>query len=263
MELETRNYFQIKYLESAPIAGKWEINPGLHFFKLIAPRIAGSARPGQFVEIDPGEEFFLRRPFSIQDAYGDTVEILVKVVGKGTAKLVEREDAWNLLGPLGNEFSRPEGMTPVLVGGGVGVAPLKFLFNTLNRSNIEVKKFLIGAQTAAEIPIHIEDPIRGSLTIATDDGSEGFRGTVVDLLKQTIDSLVKPYIYACGPQPMLTALRKFMLEKGLDGEFSIESRMACGMGVCQGCAVPVGQGFKLVCRDGPVFRLGEGGEGWN
>jgi len=91
------------------------------------------------------------------------------------------------------------------------------------------------------------------INFATDDGSEGFHGTVVQSLEDALGFVENPFIHACGPKPMLTALREFMLANEIDGDFSLENRMACGIGVCQGCAIPVEDGFKLVCKDGPVF----------
>jgi len=239
-------------ITSSPVKYKKEIYPGLFVFKVEAPEIAHNSKPGQFVEIDPGEGFFLRRPFSIQDVEGDNVEILIKVVGDGTKQLVDRAGDWNIMGPLGNSFNEHLDVNNVLVGGGVGVAPLKFLANSMRKHGVEAD-FLVGARTSLEIPIDPEDKLRSKIQLATDDGSRGFHGNVVGLLERNLDPYNKPFIYACGPFPMLAALREFMLKNSLEGEFSLENRMACGMGVCQGCAIPVHQGFKLVCHDGPVF----------
>lgn len=238
-------------LEKAPVKYESEIAPGLFVFRLDAPRIAESARPGQFVQIDPGDEFFLRRPFSIQDAGEGEIELLIKVVGRGTAALVKRGSPWDVMGPLGAGFTIHSNLKAVLVGGGVGVAPLKMLFKILERQGVPAD-FYVGAGTARDIPFAADDPLRGRLITATDDGSAGFKGTVVDCLRTNLKEGDEPFIYACGPEPMLFALRDFMLERGLDGEFSLESRMACGMGVCQGCAVPAGEGYILVCKEGPV-----------
>ncbi|NQS98618.1 MAG: dihydroorotate dehydrogenase electron transfer subunit [candidate division Zixibacteria bacterium] len=243
-------------IEEAEITAKTVLTQDLFVFKLSAPRISASAKPGQFVQIDPGEKFFLRRPFSIQDAYGDEIEILIKVVGEGTASLLRREQPWNILGPLGCAFSPPYDGEICLVGGGVGAAPLKFLWRYLNDIGRSVE-FFIGARSASEIPVDKTDPVFSHLKIAADDGSFGFKGTVVEYLKSELPPEARPYICACGPRPMLSALRNLMLERDLIGEFSLESRMACGMGVCQGCAVPVDGGYKLVCKDGPVFPFDE------
>ena len=246
-------------LETAKVIGRAEINSGLFVFRLESPQIAGLAKPGQFLEIDPGRRFFLRRPFSIQDADSGILEILIKVVGEGTAELVENTGKWNIFGPLGRGFDTEAEGDAVLVGGGVGVAPLKMLYREFQRRNRD-STFLIGARTEAEIPMASDDPVRSELVIATDDGSAGFQGTVVELLQDALPSRLNPYIYACGPLPMLKALKEYMREKELPGEFSLENRMACGMGVCQGCGIPSGDAYKMVCKDGPVLNVEEIGE---
>ena len=248
-----------KIIETAEVIEKRMVYPGLYLFRLSAPGIAMNANPGQFVEVDAGKGFFLRRPFSIQDVRENILEILVKVVGEGTKVLVENTSHWNLMGPLGNNFDLDRDGVKILVGGGVGTAPLKFLLKHF-RNNGDDAEFLVGARTGDEIPVHQDDEIRSCLLISTDDGSQGFHGNVVGLLDRIIDNEDKPYIYSCGPLPMLKALKEYMVKHNLEGEFSLESRMACGMGVCQGCAVPVGDGFKLVCHDGPVFPYRELGE---
>lgn len=245
-----------KLIETANVLDRRIVYPGLYLFRLSSPGIAMNAMPGQFVEVDAGKGFFLRRPFSIQDVHDNIIEILVKVVGKGTRDLVEKTDAWNLIGPLGNSFTLDKEGAKILVGGGVGTAPLKFLLKHFRMEGDDAE-FLVGARTSSEIPMHKDDNIRSCIIVSTDDGSEGFHGNVVGLLDRIIEKDAKPYIYSCGPLPMLKALRGYMLEHELEGEFSLENRMACGMGVCQGCAVPVGDGFKLVCHDGPVFPYRE------
>ena len=246
-------------IEDAEIIDKTLINSDLHIFRLKSPKIAKCALPGQFVHIDPGKKFFLRRPFSIQNAENGELEILIKIVGEGTQTLVEKPSPWNIMGPLGNSFKINPDTTPILVAGGVGAAPLKFLYNRLSSANRRLT-FIIGAKTSSEIPLPPSDPLRNKVRIATDDGSQGFHGTAVQLLASKFDSKEKPYIYACGPVPMLNALRVFMLANYLQGEFSLENHMACGMGVCQGCAIPMTNGYKLVCKDGPVFPFQEIGE---
>ena len=239
-------------LEKTEVIEKIEISPGLFIVKLESEKISKSAQPGQFVEVDPGGEFFLRRPFSIMNAYWGTIELLIKIVGDGTRSLLELKTPWDLIGPLGNTFTVEADTTPVLAGGGVGAAPLKFFAERLYNDGRNFE-FYLGARTAKEIPLEKSDKLAEIINFATDDGSEGFHGTVVQSLEDALGFVENPFIYACGPKPMLAALREFMLENEIDGDFSLENRMACGIGVCQGCAVPVEDGFKLVCKDGPVF----------
>lgn len=238
--------------EQAEVIDRTQLSESLFRFRLKCPSIAAEARAGQFVEIDPGDKFFLRRPFSIQRADNGIIVLLIKTVGMGTEALVRKEGKWDIIGPLGNSFCLKDGYTPVLVGGGVGVAPLIFFADELRKSNRKFR-FILGAKSEKEIPATKGDPLFPLLQIATDDGSRGYAGTVVDYLHEFSNGLEKPFIHACGPKPMLKALRELMILKGWKGEFSLESRMACGIGICQGCAVPVKDGFALVCKDGPVF----------
>jgi len=133
---------------------------------------------------------------------------------------------------------------------------VKFLASRLLKNYLPYK-FYAGARTSSELPFPPEETLFPHLNIATDDGSLSFKGTVVELLASELDKTKNPYIHACGPRPMLAALRKLMLERNIPGEFSLENRMACGAGVCQSCAIPVQDGFKLVCKDGPVFPFDE------
>lgn len=265
-------------IEKVAVKEKREIFPGMYEFILEGREISSYAHPGQFVEIDTGDAFFLRRPFSIQNADDDNLEILVKVVGRGTEALVKREEEWNLMGPLGRGFKYRETDSALMVGGGVGIAPLKFLYKritgravrygTLSYAEPSTQKslfelaerkrirFLVGARTAGEIPLHKNDPLRQEAIIATDDGSEGFKGTVVDMLEAQSELWEDaPAIFACGPTPMLKAMYDFIRRRGLAGQFSLESRMACGVGICQGCALPFKEGYRLVCKEGPVFDI--------
>jgi len=240
------------FQEKAEVLERKQIAAGLYQFRISSERIDRYASPGQFVEIDAGERFFLRRPFSIQNTNLGELELLIKVVGGGTEALADLAEKWDVIGPLGNSFSVLNDVTPVLVGGGVGAAPLKFFANQLNEAE-QAFRFFLGARTSKEIPFERKDRIFRQIDLATEDGSEGFTGTVVEALAGNLASIFNPYIYGCGPKAMLAALRQLMLENGVKGEFSVENRMACGMGVCQGCAIPVKDGFKLVCKDGPVF----------
>ena len=251
------NRYMSPIIEEAEVIAKTVLSPDLFVFILSAPRISAIAKPGQFVQIDPGDKFFLRRPFSIQDAYGDEIEILIKVVGEGTQALVNKESPWNLIGPLGNSFTINPDTTPILVAGGVGVAPLKFLAIKLLEKDISFH-FFVGARTPQDNPIHPDDKINSIVNYAFDEGADSFQGTVVQYISKYLITIHKPaFFQACGPLLMLAELRRFMISREFQGEFSLESRMACGMGICQGCAVPVKGGYKLVCKDGAVFPFDE------
>jgi dihydroorotate dehydrogenase electron transfer subunit len=205
----------------------------------------------------------LRRPFGCfaVDAAAGRVELLLREVGRGTALLrrVMPGTSLSVLGPLGRGFT-PAAEGPVLIAaGGLGVVPLYELARLLS-CRLEVT-FVYGARTAAEL-YGLEElrrlPLR--LVVASDDGSAGRRGTVPAVVAELKEEWA--FYYACGPEPMLAALQGLMRERGIPGELSLETRMACGFGACLGCAVPVRapEGrtvYRRACTDGPVFPAEE------
>lgn len=226
-----------------------------------APAIASTIRPGQFlnIKVDEGISPLLRRPFSVYRTEGDRVEVLIDVVGKGTAILSRKRpgDPLDVLGPLGVPFSLAgEGYsTALLVGGGLGVAPLPLLTDFLRREGKKVATFLGARSASMLIAAHLEN-----LSCATDDGSRDFHGNVVDLLKTTMaqKNFKHPRIFGCGPTPMLRALAAFAIERQIPAEVSLEGPMACGIGICQGCPVErkgTQKTYSLMCKDGPVFNV--------
>jgi dihydroorotate dehydrogenase electron transfer subunit len=229
---------------------------------LNAPEIVAAAAPGQFVMIRVGPVLdpLLRRPFSICGIMQkEILLILYKVVGRGTALMAEAEkgDQMRVLGPLGRGFFRPRPENkPLLVAGGIGIAPLFFLAQTLGEENLE---FLTGYRNAAEIVPFEKIGLKGLNTVvATDDGSAGHRGFVSDLLESRLEKQAwDPAIYACGPTAMLQQVAAVSLEKDIPCEMSLESFMACGIGACQGCAVKssdqIDLNYHLICREGPIF----------
>jgi dihydroorotate dehydrogenase electron transfer subunit len=223
-----------------------------------SPELAAQLRPGQFLNIltsahiDP----LLRRPYSISNVIGDECEIMYSLVGKGTHALSQKipGDTIGVLGPLGNTFGFEKSFgTAIIVAGGIGVAPFPFLTRELQQREIPLITFL-GARNAARVVS------RGlaNLHVATDDGSEGFHGNVIAALSAYLaeHQIDNPMIFACGPNAMLKAAQKFALDRGIACELSLESEMACGIGICQGCPVERHQGerkYALVCTEGPCF----------
>lgn len=213
--------------------------------------------PGQFVNVAiPGK--YLRRPISICDynhERGETV-LLYDVVGEGTSAMASMRpgDTFDLLQGLGNGFNpAAAGERPLLLGGGIGCAPLLGLARALKRCG-KSPVAILGYNTSADsfgMNRWFEE-IGVESHIATVDGSEGTRGFVTDVIKEK--GVTGDYFYACGPMPMLRAL-----SLGLDipGELSIESRMGCGFGACMCCSVETAGGAKRICKDGPVFRKEE------
>ena len=234
---------------------------------LVAPTIAGAARPGQFVHLLAGEDrsFPLRRPFSIHRVEGPgTIGIVFDVVGAGTRALarLRPHDVVDVLGPLGRPFTAPEKPVGcVLVGGGYGTAPLFFLAGELRARRCRVD-FAIGAATAARLLDAMEAKRLGhSLTVTTDDGSAGRHGLVTDPLPDLLARTGAGRVYACGPMPMLAAVSRVAAAAGIPCQVAVEEQMACGTGICFSCVLPVrgsggaGAGTRMArsCLEGPVF----------
>ncbi len=227
-------------------------------------------RPGQFAMLSPGPQLeverwdpLLLRPMAIyrlreQSAGSCDLEVLYKVTGRGTALLATARagDRVRVVGPLGNGFRAARNGAPaLLVGGGTGIASL-YAFACAQAERREVR-VLLGARSADEL-MGIQD-FRGggvSLELSTEDGSAGRRGLVTELLEEALADRAGPSstVYACGPTPMMRRCAEIAARRGCRCVVSLENTMACGFGVCLGCAAPRADGgFELVCRDGPVF----------
>ena len=242
-----------------------------NYFKSIlsSPRIALGALPGQFVNIKVNEchELLLRRPFSIHRVNGPNIGILYEVLGKGTQILAQKKpgEYLDIIGPLGNGFNYRIAYsvqrTAILVAGGIGVAPLLFLAEQLIKRNtqyaIRNTLVLIGAKTKKQILCEKEFQKLGcDVKIATDDGSEGFKGKVTELLKKILRLAIsnkRLAIYACGPRPMLKEIANISQKYNIPAQISLEEHMACGIGACLGCVVNTKNGYQRVCKEGPVF----------
>jgi dihydroorotate dehydrogenase electron transfer subunit len=205
-----------------------------------------------------GERPFLPRAFSVLRAPADSDELhfMIEDVGPGTRRLCELRagDELSLTGPLGIGFALPrEGRRPVLVGGGVGIAPLAILSDQLDSTGADsTVTVLLGFRDAAHAPGARLMGGRNRVRVATDDGSAGHHGLVTDLLEAEIDRDPRLEIYACGPPPMLEAVRGLCAERDVPAQLALESGMACGFGACFGCVVPTVDGYIRICVDGPV-----------
>ncbi|HTT30532.1 MAG TPA: dihydroorotate dehydrogenase electron transfer subunit [Solirubrobacteraceae bacterium] len=201
-----------------------------------------------------GERPFLPRAFSVLRARAGELHFLIEDVGPGTNRLCElgRGDRLNLVGPLGNGFAPPrEGGRPILVGGGVGIAPLAIWQDELRAGGTE-SPVLLGFRDAAHVhgAALLTNP-----TVATDDGSVGHHGLVTDLLEDELDGRAdEAEVYACGPPAMLEAVRELCAERDVPAQLALESGMACGFGACFGCVVPTVDGYVRLCVDGPVME---------
>ncbi len=237
------------------------LNPLVRHLKVYSPDIARDARPGQFVHIriNEGYEPLLRRPLSIAntDAEAGVVSIIYRIVGRGTALLAQIEAGKTIdcMGPLGNGFSL-KGERPLLLGGGMGLAPLVFLANSLCPKPMQV---IMGGRTIEEMfwP-DIFAAVCENIHITTDDGTLGQRGVALDLLPDILKSCNIDMIYTCGPRPMLKGAAELAKAYGIPCQFSLEEYMACGFGACLSCTCAAADGKRLkVCSDGPVFWAGE------
>ena len=244
------------------VVGREEVAEGIFALSLESAEVANSARPGQFINVRFSETALplLRRPFSISRVDGSSIELLFNVIGQGTRLLASKRigDRVDVLGPLGIPFGHQGGFdTAVIVAGGLGIAPFPFLTGLLKREKKRIATF-VGAKTARPLVTRRLDDVQ----VATDDGSEGFRGTVVELLERNLSSnpVMRPKMFGCGPTPMLKALSAFAQEAGIECELSLEGDMACGVGLCQGCPVERANGrrkYALVCVEGPTFNCKE------
>ena len=245
----------------APVEFTKEIQHNIILQKVFAPEIASDTNPGEFCNLKVSESNYplLRRPFSICDVEGDYIYFMYNITGEGTAILSRKKkgDIIDVLGPLGKGFGYNSGYEKaVIVAGGLGAAPFPFLTRRIPDDK-EIFSF-VGGRSREDVITH------GLKNVfpATDDGSLGFKGTVVDLVKDNLDVLKagKSKVFSCGPNPMLRALKDLCIENDLDCEVSIECAMACGFGICQGCPIESTQDdtkYKLVCKDGPVFKAGD------
>ena len=236
---------------------------------VIAPGIPELTRPGHFLAVQvggPESSMLLRRAFAIYDVkdrgvYGGTVEFVFAVHGKGTAWLAQRrpQDKLDVVGPLGKPFRLPtSAVNATLVGGGYGSAPLLPLATSLRERGCRVD-VVLGAGSADRLFGQLEAKrISDTIAVTTDDGSTGVRGRVSDVLPGVLDRAQTDVVYACGPMAMLRAVADQCAERGIPCQVAVEESMACGIGVCMTCVLPVigADGLTRMvrsCVEGPVF----------
>ncbi len=250
-------------LRTAAILSHKPAGRGYYRLVLKASDAAVAALPGQFVMLRVSENMdpLLARPFGISSVLAkSSIEIIYRVVGKGTALLARRSvgHALAMLGPLGSGFPMPDkGMMLVMVGGGSGFPPLHFL---AQRAGSGAHFFMGSKNKECLPPVAIIKSFRevvSKVHIATEDGSMGVRGMSTDILDAFLSKQEKKthlVIYACGPHAMLAAVSRIALEHSIPCYVSMEERMACGLGACMGCAIPMkAGGYKRACKEGPVF----------
>jgi len=251
-----------KYILDLTVKAVERISPKHVLIRLTDDKPLPEMVPGQFVEVrvDGSPTTFLRRPISINfvDYQQNELWLMVAMVGDGTKALgkLQKGDKLNCVLPLGNGFSfqsdRIALHKALLVGGGVGVAPLLYLGAQMKEQGME-PTFLLGARTASDLLMLDEFKKYGRVCVTTEDGSEGEKGFVTNhsLLQQEHFEM----IYTCGPTPMMKAVARYAKEKGIACEASLENLMACGLGACLCCVEKTTEGNLCVCKDGPVFNI--------
>ncbi|MGL4308146.1 dihydroorotate dehydrogenase electron transfer subunit [Cetobacterium sp. SF1] len=246
------------FLEIGEILENKYISDRYYLMKVKVKKSAEKSMAGQFFMLkNKNEIMILRRPISLhnRDLKENTLEFYYEVKGKGTvefSKMVPGEKI-DLQGPLGTGFkTEMKDKTVVVIGGGMGIAPMKLLINELKKNNRVI--FIAGGRNSGAVTILKNLDLEGvEVAITTDDGSVGKKGNVVMELKEILKSEKVDLIQTCGPHGMMEAIGKVAIEHGVECEVSLEERMACGVKACVGCSIKTLDGMKKVCHDGPVF----------
>jgi len=257
------------YNKNTTIIKNDEVMPGHRLLCMDSPDIARAASPGQFLHVrcsrtlDP----LLRRPLSVHyaDRERGRVYILYRVAGRGTALLagMRSGDRLDVMGPLGKGYTLPSpGQSVAVIGGGIGAAPLFFLMNEIKgiySGRMENVLVFLGAATREVLPANQARAMGFSVYTATDDGTLGFKGSVIELYKEAMGTKKVDRVYACGPPPMLKSLSQALVPD-TEAEVSMEEKMGCGVGACLSCVCKVRENgeesrYAHVCKDGPVFNL--------
>lgn len=215
--------------------------------------------PGQFVNIlvPDTQGVFLRRPISVCNVENGRLWLFIKNAGKGTETLckVKVGEYINLILPLGRGFEPPKkGKTPVLVGGGVGIAPILYLGTKLAAQGFK-PVFILGAAKASSLAMLSEFAKLGQVFITTDDGTMGEQGNVLQHSCWNEFDVDEIALYCCGPTPMMKGIASYAHRHGIECQVSLENHMACGIGACLCCVQDTKQGHKCVCTTGPVFNI--------
>ena len=251
----------------AELVKKEQLKPDIFKFSVKAPNIVKNSKPGNFIEIRVSDqtEPFLRRPISIYnlDKENGILEFIFQVKGKGTKILAQREvgSLIDIVGPIGyGTFQYENYENLAIIGGGIGVFPLYELAKCAKQANKDVTTYL-GFRSKDFVVLEDEfKEVSNKVVLTTDDGSYAEKGFAINYLEKDIEEGKIDSIYACGPLPMLKAVQKLAIEKDIPCQISLEEKMACGLGVCLGCAVKTAKSSKEapeywhVCKAGPVFN---------
>ena len=226
------------------------VGDGIYLMRLIGD-LSSIKNPGEFVEIKL-DNYYLRRPISVCDYSDNHLDLHYKVLGHGTKDMTTYKQGKELdvIVNLGNGFDITKSKKPLLIAGGIGIAPMFALARKFNELNIK-PTIIYGAASKKDIVLVQKLQELGNLIICSDDGTIGYKGNVVSYLKENNIEFDK--YYACGPQVML----KYLAMLTNQGYVSLEARMGCGFGACMGCSIQTTNGPKRVCKEGPVFEASE------
>jgi len=243
-----------------------QFNFGNNYYRINikAPQIAKNAKPGQFVMLSiwKNRDPFLKRPFSFYkiDSKAGTFDILYKKIGKGTQIMAKSKagDLVELIGPLGNGFKIPENIKNIaIVARGIGIAPLMPLILEIKKKGIGIYAFL-SAQTVNLLLCNNEiELISKKVFYTTDDGTKGIKGIVTNFLGRVLEEEVINAVYVCGSKRLTKHIRNLQKKYNFLAFVSLEEHMACGIGACKGCVRITKNGYKRVCKEGPVFPVEE------
>ena len=250
----------MKQTQLCTLVKKSEPVKGIFDFTVEAPAIAAEAEAGQFLHILCGRGVFLRRPISICDVQDGRVRFVFEVKGEGTKELAEFSvgDKIDILGPLGHGFTIDKKYkASAVIGGGIGIFPLLKLSRELYNPLV-----VLGFRSLDRVMMEEEfRAVSAETLVATDDGSYGYNGYAIELLKKQLSERECDVIYSCGPTPLLKAVQALAAEKNIDCQLSLEQRMGCGIGACLVCTCKTthkGMDENMrVCKNGPVFDARE------
>ena len=257
--------------ELAEIISNSKIAEGIYQTIFQSPIISSCSLPGQFINILPEPDWnrVMRRPMSIASQENGEISIIYKAIGEGTKIMADwkKGEIVDIIGPLGNYWKEYDDTFPILIGGGVGIAPILNLHHHILEQNID-HMLIMGARNGKEHFLQHEP--EKQIYMSTDDGSLGMKGNVINAMhsiysKQSLPDNAK--IFSCGPPLMMEAVRSYALENQLKCDLALETIMACGIGICQGCTIErkVAESkdhsyrsrFALLCTDGPIFSAEE------
>ncbi len=250
-----------KYILDLMVSENVKLHNNYVLLKMTDTKPLPAMLPGQFAEIkvEGSTTTFLRRPISINfvDREKNEVWFLIQLVGDGTKQLakVNNGDKLNIVLPLGNGFTLPnsgEAKKPLLIGGGVGIAPLLYLGEQLKALGYQ-PTFLLGARSTQDLLLLDKFEKLGPVYTTTEDGSHGEKGYVTQ--HSILDQETFNMIYTCGPKPMMVSVAKYAKANNIECEVSLENKMACGVGACLCCVENTNEGHLCVCKEGPVFNI--------